>query len=187
MSTSEQYSAFPIKVPVIDDDESDALLVERMLRGDSVSDYEVVWARSGTEGLVQCGDLYFDVCLLDHDPSRESGLDVLKDLREIVPNMPVIFLTGFGSSELDRQASAAGAADFLDKNELTPSLLVRAIRYVITWQRALNEVGEAYATMEKRVRDRTVEPYETRRMAELPRTAKRPYRFLAGAESFRHV
>ncbi len=185
MSTSEQYSAFPIKVPVIDDDESDALLVERMLRGDSVSDYEVVWARSGTEGLVQCGDRYFDVCLLDHDLGRENGLDVLKDLREIVPNMPVIFLTGFGSPALDRQASAA--ADFLDKNELTPSLLERAIRYVFTWQRALNEVGEAYATIEQRVRDRTAELYETRRMAELQRAAKRPYRFLAGAESVRHV
>ncbi len=167
MSTSAQYSAFSIKVLVIDDDEDDAVLVEKMLQSDSVSHYEVVWARSETEGLVQCGDHYFDVCFLDYNLGKENGLDVLKELREIVPDMPVIFLTGFGSPGLDRQASDAGAADFLNKDEITPSLLERAIRYVMTWQRALNEVSEAHATMEQRVRDRTAELYEAKRMAEL--------------------
>ncbi len=45
--------------------------------------------------------------------------------------MPVIVLTGQGDHDVDVEATQAGAADYLVKGEISPTLLERTIRYAI--------------------------------------------------------
>jgi diguanylate cyclase (GGDEF)-like protein/PAS domain S-box-containing protein len=70
---------------------------------------------------------------------------------------PIILLTGQGSYRVDVEAMKAGAADFLVKDQLTPALLERAIRYAIERQQAADALQRANDALEARVQERTQE------------------------------
>jgi PAS domain-containing protein len=53
---------------------------------------------------------------------------------------PVIMVTGRGSYELDREAMAAGASDYISKHELNPPLLERTIRYAIERRQSMERL-----------------------------------------------
>ena len=48
----------------------------------------------------------------------------------------MILLTGQGDREVDLAAMEAGAADFLNKSQMTADLLERAIRYAVAQRKA---------------------------------------------------
>jgi DNA-binding NtrC family response regulator len=53
---------------------------------------------------------------LDFGPGKPDGLATLKELKKLAPELPVIILSGKGSSAAVRAAWKAGAADFLEKD-----------------------------------------------------------------------
>jgi diguanylate cyclase (GGDEF)-like protein len=53
----------------------------------------------------------------------------------------MILLTGLDDADLDAQAMAAGAVDYLEKNAVNASLLVRAIRYAVHRKRIERELS----------------------------------------------
>jgi signal transduction histidine kinase len=62
------------------------------------------------------------VVLLDYSLPGKSGLDVLVELQEIDPTVPVVLFTGKGSEEVATKAFRLGAADYLRKPLDLPSL-----------------------------------------------------------------
>ncbi|GAA2421024.1 fused response regulator/phosphatase [Actinomadura vinacea] len=124
---------------LIDDDPSDVFLVEEML------------AESGLEiGLAVADGLPAARRLLNRrtqciivDLSASGDRDPVEGLREVLAisgHAAVIVLTGFDDARLDARlgvrAVAAGAADYLVKQEVDGPLLARAIRYAIERKRA---------------------------------------------------
>ena len=69
----------------------------------------------------------WDVLILDFSMPGKSGLDVLRDLRNRRPNLPVLVLSMHPESELAPRLLKAGAAGYLNK-ESAPKELVNAIR-----------------------------------------------------------
>jgi light-regulated signal transduction histidine kinase (bacteriophytochrome) len=69
----------------------------------------------------------------------------------------VILTTGYGDPEVDMQAMAAGATDYLTKAEWTPAALERCIRYALEHVRSRQALVEAYEEMEREVAERTAE------------------------------
>ncbi len=57
-----------------------------------------------------------DLALLDYSLGSETGFDVLAVLREALPELPVVLLTGHGSEDLVVEALQRGATDFLVKS-----------------------------------------------------------------------
>jgi len=57
----------------------------------------------------------FDVAILDLKMEDMDGLEVLKIFKKMVPNMPVIMLTGHGSETAAREGLELGAFDYLTK------------------------------------------------------------------------
>ncbi|MEJ2679244.1 MAG: response regulator [Gemmatimonadota bacterium] len=90
--------------------------------------YHVVVAHDGQEALeLLRSDQPFDLVLLDIMMPRMSGLDVLRELRQLPHRVdtPVIMLTAKGQ-EADREnASRYGATDFLTKPFSPKKLLAR--------------------------------------------------------------
>jgi PAS domain S-box-containing protein len=70
---------------------------------------------------------------------------------------PIILLTEHGSYELDLAAMESGASDFLNKGEVSPSLLERSIRYAIERKRNEDALLQAQEALEQRVEERTRE------------------------------
>src|SRR5262245_28375148 len=84
----------PIEVLNFEDDPSDSLLVERALRKLFLMQFRVTTVPRLAEGLDRLRDKPFDVALLDLSLPDASGLDTFERLRNKVPELPLIVLTG---------------------------------------------------------------------------------------------
>jgi DNA-binding NtrC family response regulator len=77
--------------------------------------HRVEVARTGADGLKRVADVRPDVVLLDLRLPDQSGLDVLKQLRQIDARIPVILVTVVRSAESAIEAMRQGAFDYLLK------------------------------------------------------------------------
>ena len=98
---------------LIVDDEADLIttLVERLeLRG-----FSATAVQTGHEALEQIHDQNFDVVVLDIKLKGEDGVDVMKKIKHLNQNLPVILLTGHMSKEASEEGLNAGAIDYIIK------------------------------------------------------------------------
>jgi len=99
-------------VLVIEDELTLAKNVKRYLeRGD----YDVRIAESGEEGLDQLEFFQPDVVLLDYQLPGMNGLDVLRKIRSLDPQIKVILITAHGNVQIAVEAIKTGAYDYLNK------------------------------------------------------------------------
>ncbi len=77
--------------------------------------YEVTIASSGREGLQLLGLADYHVLILDVRLGDGDGLDVLTEVRQRAPDLPVIVLTAHGTIELAVEAMRRGAFSFITK------------------------------------------------------------------------
>jgi len=121
-------------VLLVEDDEGDALLVRECLREAGVADGDVVWRRTMREGVAALSEQPSCV-LLDLGLPDAQGLDALHTLVAQEHDTPVIVLTG-RNDRTGVDAVAAGAQDYLVKDDITPELLDRTIRYAVQRRQA---------------------------------------------------
>lgn len=72
-------------------------------------------AFSGTEAIQILRKMDFDVVVLDLKMEDMDGIEVLKVIKRMVPELPVILLTGHGSQTAAKEGIKAGAFDYLTK------------------------------------------------------------------------
>jgi diguanylate cyclase (GGDEF)-like protein len=126
---SESATDSGASVLVVDDDESDWLLIRRLFRGPLLSGYSVDWARDRDAALYALlGDEYA-VALIDLGLNHEDGLALVREAIAAGCRTPLVVLTAYDDPDVDRAAAAAGAADYLVKRHLDGRSLERALRY----------------------------------------------------------
>jgi two-component system, NtrC family, nitrogen regulation response regulator NtrX len=87
--------------------------------------YECIGAATGQEGLALAEREMPDVVLLDIKMPGMDGMDVLSRLRSMNDALPVVMISGHGTTSTAVEAIKKGAVDFLDKPfESTDRLLV---------------------------------------------------------------
>lgn len=69
-----------------------------------------------------------DIILTDLGLPDSSGAQTFSRVREIANGLPVIVMTALRESKIVNDVMALGAEDFLEKNNLSPERLERAIR-----------------------------------------------------------
>ena len=72
-------------------------------------------AYSGTEAIRKLREQDFDVVVLDLKLEDMDGIEVLKILKKMVPDLNVIMLTGHGSEQAAKDGIKEGAFDYLTK------------------------------------------------------------------------
>ena len=121
-----------IRVLLVEDDEDDALLTRHHFRDIEGMQFDVDWAAdfdTGVQRLLNSGP--YDACLVDYHLGAKNGVEFVLRAVASGSGVPVILLTGQGDHEVDVAAMNAGAADYLNKMQLTPASLERSIRYAI--------------------------------------------------------
>ncbi len=79
------------------------------------SGYETATAPDGAAGLAAAKQGEFDLVILDMSLPKMSGLDVLNGIKEHKPDLPVIMVTAYGSTQTAIEAMRLGAYDFITK------------------------------------------------------------------------
>ncbi len=135
----------PIHLLLVDDDEDDHLMFRDLLSQIRDQKFKVSWAPSYEEGRAVLAQQEFDVCFMDFRLGVRTGLDLLREVVAEGCKVPIILLTGYGEQEVDLQAMQSGAADYLVKDQVSPLLLERSIRYAIHRARSLQAILEREA------------------------------------------
>ena len=96
----------------------------------------IVFGQAGTaaEALTLARDEDWDVVVLDLSLGARSGLEVLKELKQIRPRLPVLILSMHSEEQYARRAFKSGAGGYLTKDSPRAELL-KAIRKVIKGER----------------------------------------------------
>jgi len=126
--------AAAMRVLLVEDDDGDALIVEEELE---LSSAQVALGRARTLAEAAAADLAsYDCALLDLNLPDADGLDGLRRLRELAPELAVLVLTGLDDERRGVEAVAAGAQDYLVKGATSGVLLARSLRYAVERRRA---------------------------------------------------
>lgn len=102
----------PDRLLVIDDDLGILNLLQSLLTKEG---YDLVTADCGREGLAALEREQPDLILLDVQMPGMSGFEVLTEIRQRHPSVPVIMVTGYGSEDVATQALRLGADDYVAK------------------------------------------------------------------------
>lgn len=127
------YQTAPIKIMLVDDEISYVdVLTNRLAKRNIFA----TKAYSGTEAIQALRNEDFDVVILDLKLEDMDGIDVLKIMKKMVPDVHIIMLTGHGSEEAARQGIREGAYDYLTK-PCALSELIHKIRDAYDRQKGL--------------------------------------------------
>lgn len=133
-----------IRILLVEDNPGDVRLLLETIRegGDS---FAVDTCGALEPALRAAEDVSPDVILLDLNLPDSHGLYTFLRMRQSLPAIPVVVLTGLDDEQLGLEAVKEGAEDFLTKGDLSPRILGRAIRYAIE-RHELKEKLEYLAT-----------------------------------------
>jgi DNA-binding NarL/FixJ family response regulator len=117
------------KVLIVDDHEVVRDGVKRLLEEQPDA---IACGEAGTpeEAIRMAQDAEWDTVVLDLSFAGKSGLEVLKELKQIRPRLPVLVLTMHSEEQYARRAFKAGAAGFITKDSPRAELS-KAIRKVM--------------------------------------------------------
>jgi two-component system, cell cycle sensor histidine kinase and response regulator CckA len=116
-----------LRVLLVDDNKDDFELTRRLLAGARFDRFALDWIADYDQALAAIRARQHDAYLIDQNLRTRSGLDLVREARD-TPS-PIILFTGQGTEALHLEALLAGAADYVDKNQLDSSGLERVIRH----------------------------------------------------------
>jgi two-component system, NarL family, sensor histidine kinase UhpB len=139
-------AAQKIRILLLEDSASDALLIDEALSDLSDIQHELTHTDLLSEGLALARKTHFDIVLLDLGLPDAQGMDTFREFHRQVPDVPVLVLTGLDDISVGLLAIQEGAQDYLIKKDIHSSLLGRALRYAME----RHHVAVALATSEER-------------------------------------
>ena len=80
----------------------------------------------------------WSIVVLDINMPGKSGLEALKDIKQIYPHLPVLILSMFSEDQYGLRAIKAGASGYLKKVS-APTELVTAIRKIVSGRKYINQ------------------------------------------------
>ncbi|HBD21086.1 MAG TPA: diguanylate cyclase [Arenimonas sp.] len=133
----------PLRVLVVDDDEEDYLILRDLLADFPQGRFQLDWVGTLDEGVAALRANAHDVFLVDYHLGPDNGMDLVRlAVAERSAHRPVIMLTGQGNPEVDREALAAGASDYLVKGSIDAEKLARSLRYAAERARQIAEIED---------------------------------------------
>ena len=121
---------------VVDDQEANRITLQRILERE---DWKVSQASDGQAGLDQVRTNAPDVVVTDLKMPGLNGLELLKAIRTVRPEVEVILMTAYGTVETAVDAMKVGAYDYVTK-PLKRNEIVSSVRKALEKKHRKNEV-----------------------------------------------
>jgi len=145
-SSAAGDNAAGAKILVIDDEAAIRESLEVLL---TLEGYQVRMATDGEEGLRVLELDNFDLVLLDLALPGQSGMELLPQIKERQPELPVIMITAYGTVDNVVEAVRAGAENFVQKPWDNEKLLAD-IRSAVARHKAEEENLQLKRTLKQR-------------------------------------
>ena len=129
---------------VVDDEEGPRTSLKVVFK----NDYEVLIASNGADAIKLAHTNKVDVAILDILMHGMSGVDVLRELKQIDEDIEVIMLTAYETLETARQALRLGAREYLNK-PFDIAALRTAARSALAKRRANQELKTAHQQLKE--------------------------------------
>jgi len=115
------------KVLVVDDDPVVGKSFHRVL---AQKGYQVITAENAAQALEKLREQEYDVVFTDIKMPGMSGLELAEQVKARRPWVPVVIVTGYGSTANQERAKAAGVAGFLNK-PLSPDMIEDSVAHAL--------------------------------------------------------
>jgi PAS domain S-box-containing protein len=132
----ERATTMPEYLLLVEDDASDALLLQSMLEDHHPRQFATVSVETLNEAKAVVWEHSFDAVLLDLLLPDSHGLETIRELAAAAPNLPIVVLTGVADEAVAREAVHCGAQDYLVKGRADAATIAQAIHYAIDRKRA---------------------------------------------------
>jgi two-component system, cell cycle response regulator len=129
-------------VLLVDDNPADAILTADILGQGSLGRFTVSRAATFAEAAQRLSSARYDAVLLDLILPDLQGLEAVKAVLAIAPDIPLVVLSGLDDERLALEAVLNGAQDYLIKGQGDAALLRRAIRHAIERKRVERELSQ---------------------------------------------
>ena len=116
-----------MKILVVDDEGIVLDSCQRVLEEDGL---EVLLVTSADKAIMAIEDEEPSVLLMDVKMPVRDGMDLMREVKERWPDIPIIVMSGYDTTETIEEAVKMGAATFIAK-PFTPDELLETIRQVI--------------------------------------------------------
>jgi len=156
------------KIVVIDDEAAIRNTLKGVLEDEG---FKVFLAENGSEGLRMIRENIPDCVLLDIWMPGMDGIEVLERLKEELPQIPVIIMSGHGTIETAVKATKIGAFDFIEKPISLEKLLL-LINNAVNYYKILNENAYLKKQMEKELEIIAYAPKTQKLLSQLEALAK---------------
>jgi len=110
-------------VLVIDDEYYVCRSVQKIL---AAEDIKTEISTSGRDGIAKVQERGFDLIIVDVQMPEVNGFEVVRTIRKIRPEMPVIVTSGYNTPQTKEKAAENGAGDFIPK-PFTPDEMLEVV------------------------------------------------------------
>jgi PAS domain S-box-containing protein len=155
--SSKKSSGSNAPVLVIDDDETTLGLMKELLE---LHDHLTLTAKEGNQGIEIFAQERPHLVITDIRMPGMDGMEVLRKIREIDEQVPVVLVTGFGDLDLAIGALRVGAYDFLQK-PINPDLLLKTVKHGLEHYRLRRFESDYTELLRSQVEERTRELAES--------------------------
>jgi DNA-binding NtrC family response regulator len=119
---------------VIVDDEPDLLLLLRIILTEN-TDYKVLTTSDPRQAIDWCREYHADILISDLRMPEIGGIELLKIVKEIDPNLALIIITAFGTVESAVEAMRHQAFDYITKPFRKEQILT-TVEKALKWREA---------------------------------------------------
>lgn len=131
-----------INILVVEDIPTDILLIKEYLNESLKQVFDVFEAETLQSAVKLINHYDFDAVLLDLNLPDSTGLDTMRKIVNIVPEIPVVILSGVNDEDIAIQAVRYGAQDYLDKQYLSPGNLLKSLNYSIERKKSSENIKD---------------------------------------------
>jgi two-component sensor histidine kinase len=143
-----------MKVLLVEDNPGDVRLMREMFATERPGSYELIHLPRLGLALNRLAQGGVDIVLLDLSLPDGEGMDTVRRVRKLAPQVPVIVLTGRDDHAAVAEAMSEGVQEYLVKGQIETRALPRALRHAIERFRLLSRAALINLELEHRVQEK---------------------------------